>query len=86
MPERKKRGLAHATQEDRRRVAVLGGYAHHDVRGLQGADPETRSAVARLGGFARAAARRAKQNLVENARPEASEEEEKELEIAPAKA
>lgn len=79
MPERKKRGLAHATQEDRRRVAVLGGYAHHDVRGLQGADPETRSAVARLGGFARAAARRAKQNL-EKVTPEATEE--KELEIA----
>jgi hypothetical protein len=78
MPERKKRGLAHATEEDRKRVAVLGGYAHHDVRGLQGADPETRSAVARLGGFARAAARRAKQNL-EKVSSESNEEEKLEI-------
>ncbi|HZW55010.1 MAG TPA: hypothetical protein VFF30_01840 [Nitrososphaerales archaeon] len=60
MTEHRKRGLASASKEDRRRVAVLGGNAHHEVRGLQGADPETRTAVAKLGGFARAAARRNK--------------------------
>ncbi|MHB8565553.1 MAG: hypothetical protein ACYC7D_04295 [Nitrososphaerales archaeon] len=60
MTEHRRRGLASASKEDRHRVAMQGGNAHHEVRGLQGADPETRSAVAKLGGFARAAARRAK--------------------------
>ena len=51
----KKRGLASASEETRKRVAQSGGHASHEKRGLQGADQLTRSRVARAGGIARGA-------------------------------
>lgn len=51
---KKKRGLASASPETRKRVAEKGGMAAHTSRGLQSADAETRVRVAKSGGIERA--------------------------------
>lgn len=47
----KKKGLAGASEETKKRVARSGGCAFHKKRGLQTASEETRIRVARLGGL-----------------------------------
>ncbi len=54
----RKRGLASASGDTRKRVARAGGEAAHEQRGLQAADWETRREVARKGGLARGLQRR----------------------------
>lgn len=49
---KKKRGLASASVETRKRVGRAGGIAPHKLRGLQAASKETRARVARMGGLA----------------------------------
>ena len=53
----KRRGLASAGEETRKRVARSGGMAPHVKRGLQSVSQEIRIAVARKGGLARGAQR-----------------------------
>ena len=61
-----RRGLASASEEVRRRVAQMGGYAIHEIRGLQAAPAETRSRVSKIGGHVSGEIRRARKQTTVN--------------------